>query len=373
MKVNAISFTGKIIDAHMHSGRWWRQSTLYDHTNDIDTFTKQPLSNGDTVERVVVSNLDCMTRIEHPGEAAKFLSNELDGNRRLLEIAKGNSKIIPLATCQPGYGNVENIKTVFNENPSQFAGLKFHSEQLAIQADSEVYNPYMEFATRKKLPCLFHSGQTYDSINGAATTVSKPEQIYNLSKRYPKIPVIMAHLGGNDEKNTMKAVDYLIKSAKSKDSMLYADISWVDCDNPEKPILRQVLKRLKNENALDRIMFGTDAPIGRFGFWGENYVKPIDAYTNNINDIKKMIKIQFGKEADDIIEKIFYKNANDIFIERNWLPNAYPMPAKNNKGKFGIIAGLVVLCLGLLGANISKNTQNKPQTDTNTVTTTAQQ
>ena len=366
MKISSISFTGRIIDAHMHSGRWWRQSTLYDHTNDIDTFTKQSLPNGDTVEKAVVSNLDCMVRVEHPGEPAKFLLNELDGNRRLLEIAKGNTKLIPLATCQPGYGNVENIKTLFKENPSAFAGLKFHSEQLAIPADAEVYTPYMEFAQREKLPCLFHSGQTYDSPAGVATFVSKPVQIYNMAKKYPDIPVIMAHLGGNDEKNTIAAVDYIIQSVKNNDSRLYADISWVDCDNPTKPTLLAVIKKLKSENALDRIMFGTDAPIGRFGFWGENYVKPIDAYTNNINDIKKMITDNFGEEADSIIDRIFYKNANDMFVERNWAKPVNVGKNKNKismKGKFGIIAGLVVVGLGILGLNSStnKNNQEKPQ------------
>ena len=376
MKISTISFTGRIIDAHVHSGNWWRQSTLYDHTNDIDTFTRQTLPNGDNVEKVVVSNLDCMVRVEHPGESAKFLMNELDGNRRLLEIAKGNPKIIPLATCQPGYGNIENIETLFRENPSKFAGLKFHSEQLAIPADSEVYNPYMEFAQKQKLPCLFHSGQTYDSAQGIATTVSKPEQIYRIARRYPDIPVIMAHLGGNSPGNAMAAVDCIIQSIKNNNSKLYADISWIDCDNPEKPILREVIKRLKSENALDRIMFGTDAPIGRFGFWGENYVKPIDAYTNNIKEIKNMITIHFGEEAEEIIDKIFYKNANDLFIERNWLPQIESSKSANNssfKGKLGIITGIIVACLGVFGLNKANKHLQPEKSQESIVVTTAQQ
>lgn len=362
-RINAISFKGHIIDAHMHSGKWWRYDNLYDHTPDIDTFIKQPLPNGDTVEKIVVSNLDCMVRVEPQGDSAKFLSDELTGNRKLLELAKDKPCIIPLATCQPGYGNSENIKLLLSENPNKFAGLKFHSEQLNIPADANVYNPYMEIAQKEKLPCLFHSGQTFDTPTGTATKVSKPEQIYAIAKRYPDVPVVIAHLGGNGEANTMAAVDCIINSIKNKDANLYADISWIDCDNPSKSTLLQVIRRLRNENALDRIMFGTDAPIGRFGFWGENYVEPLHAYTNNVNEIKEMIKKEFGNDAESITEQIFYKNANDLFVERNWLSKAVK---KTSKAKIGIIAGLLALVAGGIGvgavhqnnsANASQNAQ----------------
>jgi len=315
--INSISFKSHIIDAHVHSGRWYEQGKIYDYTSGIDTFTKQSLPNGDNIEKVVVSNLDCMVHTNKEDECIKFLSDELDGNRKLLELAKNNSEIIPLATCQPGYGSVENIKILLAENPKKFAGFKFHPEQLNIPADSELYNPYIELAQKEKMPCLFHSGLTYDSFLGPATKVSKPSQIYTLAKRYPDVPIIMAHLGGNEGDNTIAALDCIVKSIKNRDAKLYADISWVDCDNPNKPTLCKVIKQLIEENALDRILFGTDAPLGRFGLQGENNIQPIKAYTENINNIKAMIYREFGANADSIIEQIFYKNASNLYNNKN--------------------------------------------------------
>ena len=357
MKVYPISFTGQIIDAHVHSGNWWRNGNLIDHTGEIDTFTKQPLPNGDTVERVVVSNLDCMVRVNKDNEPIKFISDETEGNIKLVKLAENNPKIIPLATCQPGYGLAQNISKLLENYPDKFLGLKFHPEQLNIAADSEVYTPYMNIAKEHNLPCLFHSGQSLDTQYVPASKVSKPQQIYNLAKKFPEVPVIMAHMGGNEGNNTMAAVDCIINSIKNHDAKLYADISWVDCDNPQKPTLKEAIKRLKDNNALDRIMFGTDAPLARFGFEGEKNISPINSYTDNINHIKAMIKQEFGQEADNIIEKIFHKNAEDLFINKSWLPQK-PKPENISKSfsktKIAIIFAGVVSILAGLSILISK-------------------
>lgn len=363
MKLNNISFTGKIIDAHVHSGNWWRNGNLYDHTKDIDLFSKEPLPNGDTVEKVVVSNLDCMVRTNNTQEPIHFMSDEIEGNIKLAQLAKQNNKLLPLATCQPNFGTVDNIKKLFSDNPNVFYGLKFHPEQLNLPANSALCNPYMEFAQKNDLPCLFHSGQTFDSAQGVATKVSKPAQIYELAKRFPKVPVIMAHLGGNEGENTLFATKLIIESVTKNNSKLYADISWVDCDNPQKSTLSQVIKILKENNALDRIMFGTDAPLGRFGLLGENNTPPKEAYVNNINDIKKMIKRDFGKESEEIINKIFYENAQNLYLKKLWKNNnTHEKITKLFKSKTGLLVstGLVLLS-GITCFSLQKFQTNKSQ------------
>ena len=363
MKLNNISFTGKIIDAHVHSGNWWRNGNLYDHTKDIDLFSKEPLPNGDTVEKVVVSNLDCMVRTNNTQEPIHFMSDEIEGNIKLAQLAKQNNKLLPLATCQPNFGTVDNIKKLFSDNPNVFYGLKFHPEQLNLPANSALCNPYMEFAQKNDLPCLFHSGQTFDSAQGVATKVSKPAQIYELAKRFPKVPVIMAHLGGNEGENTLFATKLIIESVTKNNSKLYADISWVDCNNPQKSTLSQVIKILKENNALDRIMFGTDAPLGRFGLLGENNTPPKEAYVNNINNIKKMIKRDFGKESEEIINKIFYENAQNLYLKKLWKNNnTHEKITKFFKSKTGLLVstGLVLLS-GITCFSLQKFQTNKSQ------------
>ncbi len=352
-RVNSTYFTGNIIDSHMHVGNWVDNAQIYNYTNDIDVFIKQPLKNGDNVEKIIVSNLDCMQK-NLKSDKIEFLADELKGNEDLLKLAKDNKKIIPIAVCQPGYGSVQNIKTLYKRYPNKFYGLKFHPECLNISADSNLYNPYLEFAQKKKIPCLFHSGRTFECIypNGyleGSAKYSQPEMIYSLAKRYKNVPVIMAHMGGNDFKNSQIAVDKIINSIKNNDAKLYADISWVDCNNSAKPAIIDAIKRLKQEKGgIDRLLFGSDAPLGRFSSQGENGVSSYNAYSQNVEDIKVAIKKEFGSEADEIIEKIFYKNSEALFLTKN------TKISKSKVGKF-ILAGLSVIAFAVLTSLYLKN------------------
>lgn len=338
--INNINFYGKIIDSHVHIGNWSENGVQRDYTNDIDVFIKSTLDNGDTVEKVLVSNLDCMTRKD-----GGFYSDETVGNKRLLELAAKNPKIAPLATCQPGYGDVENIRKLIRENPDKFVGFKFHPEQLNIPVSDSRYQAYMEFAKEMNLPCLFHSARSLDVTYpdggiGKASVLSNPEQIYELAKRNKDVKVVMAHWGGDGEANIDITTRCIVDSIKKKDAKLYADISWVDCDNPQKPNIKRIIEQLKSENGLDRILFGTDAPLGRFGSKQE--------YEKTINDIKSMIRREFSSEAEDIIDKIFYSNAKKVFLSKQKPPQGKPTPPTeppkgNKKLKFLIAAGLLIL------------------------------
>lgn len=349
MRLNNITsyiFKGKIIDSHTHIGSWKKSDgSKYDTTSDLDVFIKSSLQNGDEIEKVIVSNLDCMVNKNSDNEKIEFLLDEVEGNKRILQYAKDNPKISILAVCQPQYGSVDNIKKLYSENPDSFIGLKFHPEQLKLSADNEAYKPYMEFAKEKKLPCLFHSGNTFDvkypdGGMSKASLYSKPEQIYNLAREYKDVPVIIAHWGGDGSQNYEKTTELIIKSVKNKDAMLYGDISWVDCNDRAKTNLKNIIKQLKKENALDRVIFGTDAPLGRFGEKLENGMSSKEAYTQMIDDIKNMIKKEFPEEAEGIIDKIFYQNSKKIFFNKET-----PITIQKPKNKTALY---VVVFLGIL-------------------------
>lgn len=319
---NLTAFKGRIIDSHAHVGKWGNA----DYSNsDLDIFIKSKLGNGDTIEKMIVSNLSC---IEPDG-----ILDELEGNRQMLEIASKNSKIAPLAVCQPNLtgGDASKIEKLLKENPNKFAGLKFHPKRMELAADNKAYEGYMALAQKYKLPCLFHSDMTFDRDWGNGNIsrrceYSRPEQIYTLAKKYKDVPVILGHMGGNDGNNTKAAVDLMVESIENNTAKLYADISWVNADTTEKPDLIEAIKRLKNTkkgDKTDRILFGTDAPIGRFGKHGENGLKPIESYQKVVTDVKNAIRKEFKEEADGLIEKIFYKNADDLFFAKKEVKTAY--------------------------------------------------
>lgn len=362
-QINSFNFYGKIIDSHVHVGKWSENGKQRDYTKDLDTFTKSPLGNGDTVERAIASNLDCMTYRDGV-DKIEFLSDEIVGNKRLLELADKNPVLAPLATCQPGYGNSDNIKKLIEENPNRFVGLKFHPEQLKIPANDSRYYEYMKMASQQNLPCLFHSARTFDVDYsgggiGKASEFSNPMQIYELARKYKDVPVIMAHWGGDGEANIDFTTKCIIDSIKRKDANLFADISWVDCNDPMKPNLKRIIEQLKADDALDRIFFGTDAPLGRFSEGGENGISPKQAYEDMVLNIKNMIRREFPQDADNIIDKIFYSNAARLFkleskaekeqkVEQP-KPKPPEPPAKDGKKNKWILFACVVLALGAAG------------------------
>lgn len=127
----------------------------------------------------------------------------------------------------------------------------------------------MQLAQKYKKPCLFHSEVITDTNgNIVRNGVSDPDLIYETARKFPQIPVILGHMGlGGKEANEV-AINTLISSIENGDARLYADLAWVDFDNPLKPTIVEIIKRLLNTSQGDkteRLLFGTDAPLGIFG------------------------------------------------------------------------------------------------------------
>ncbi len=355
MKINNISFKGNIIDSHAHIGKWYQKPDgVYDFgAKDLDCFIKQPLASGDTVQKMLVSNLDCLF------EGGKH-ADEQRGNSKILQICANNHKLSPLAVCQPSLtnGNADIIEKLLIDNQGKFVGLKFHPESLNLLADSPLHDTYMKLAEKYNLPCLFH----------CQDGLSSPEAIYKLAQRHSKVPVIMGHMGAGG--NHKRAIDILMQSIDNKNANLFADISWVDwgqngLSTTEQPHVIEVIEKLKNRNALDRLLFGSDAPVGCFGEELKEGLNPKQAYEKTVSDLKFVIKEKFGSDADEILDKIFFKNAEKLFFKTKSEINTIikeNIPHKSSSKKIWIISTI----FAVLGAGFYyfKNESTKKTTKT---------
>lgn len=327
MKITPIfpkfNFTGSIIDAHIHYGN----EEKYNIDKLLTFFNRE--YDGDKVEIGIISNLDCM----HGKNSTK---NEITGNEELLKaIEKHEEKFVPLAVCMPNNGNVSNIQKVFEKNQGKFKGLKFHPEGESLSASDKKYEPYLQFAQDNKLPCLFHCEIPWKQYSHGWDLIeqhkelSSPRKIYEAARKIPNTPVVMAHLGGGGKKVHQIALDTMLKSIEKGDAKLYADISWADCDDKNRDFLIKTIKTLKNTSKGDmtnRLMFGTDAPIGDYEKTQEyNHngdvvqISGKQYYEKQVREIKQAIKNNFEeKEANKLIEDIFYNNAKKLYIDKEW-------------------------------------------------------
>lgn len=306
------NFKGKIIDAHVHCGQW-----NFDKfpCEDVIKFFSRKFNNGkDYVDRVIISNLDCIKT----GKNNKPLKDEISGNLLLLNAAIKDKKFVPFVVCQPGHGSAENIEILLKEYPQLIKGLKFHPACLNLAANDIRYMPYMQLAEKYNKPCLFHSEVLFDETGHILkNSVSDPELIYETAQRFPKVPVILGHMGLGGDKAHEAGINTLIKSIDNNDAKLYADLAWVDWDNPAKPHIIDVIDKLQHSSKGDmteRLLFGTDAPLGVFG---EKALKQQGAYDANIRNIKSVIRENFGEDANRLISRIFYRNSKKLLDKQN--------------------------------------------------------
>ena len=97
--INAVPvFRGKIIDSHVHCGQWNFDSFLC--SDVMKNFSKKFNDGKDYVDRVIISNLDCIKNDRNN----KPLNDEISGNITLIKSALKNKKIVPFLVCQPGFG-----------------------------------------------------------------------------------------------------------------------------------------------------------------------------------------------------------------------------------------------------------------------------
>lgn len=301
------NFGGKIIDSHVHCGKW--TNDLFSTSDVLEFFNRRFNDGKDKVDRVIISNLDCIINTKNKTP----YQDELSGNLKLIKKCLNNDKFIPFVVCQPGYGTAENIELLLNKYPDLIRGLKFHPACLNLPANDIKYIPYMKLAEKYSKPCLFHSEVITDTNNNFIRSgVSDPELIYETARQFPKVPVILGHMGlGGGEAHDI-GIKTLMKSIDNGDAKLYADLAWVDWDNPAKPHIVDVIDKLLHSSQGDkteRLLFGTDAPLGVFG---EKALKQKDAYDNNIKNIKQAIKDNFGDDANKIISRIFYRNSKKL-------------------------------------------------------------
>lgn len=322
LKYSAIvSFSGKIIDSHAHIGYHDGQ---YLTKTDLDTFTKSKLPNKDTIEKFIVSDIDVL----------HGKKGEYTGNKKALNLLKNDEHFVMLASCNPIAGCIENILKLFIEFKDLFVGLKFHPEIQKIEPSNEKYKPYFDFASRKNLPCLFHTQVNLTSDGRLSEEINKfsdPRIIYDIAKKYPKLPFVMAHMGAGWNEAHDLATEVLEQSIRQGDANLYADISWVDIglegeNHTGKEHIIKAIKKLKGINEKNweygdqsfRLMFGSDAPLGRFK--PDEKPDAVKNYTNFVQDIKNAIKNDsvLSKDSKKIIKDLFYSNAKKLYLSHKF-------------------------------------------------------
>lgn len=198
---------------------------------------------------------------------------ELQGNIEAVKTAREHrAKLGVMLWCAPSEKtDIKAFKKLYTDNSDIIKGLKIHPDISGIRADSEAFYPYLSLAGKYSLPVLFHTQDT---------DFSKVSYVLNASELFPDVKMILGHMSlTSDNTEALEAV----KNHKN----IYADTAWVKSD---------IIERAKNSCAEDKIMFGTDSPIGGPDTYGDRKYYP-----------------EYYKKTGAAAEKVMYKNAVKLF------------------------------------------------------------
>jgi len=170
-------------------------------------------------------------------------------NEELLKgMRKYPSRLYGYVIVNPNYLDESLAEIEKYAKIENFVGVKLHPMWHATSPNSKPYRLIFEKCEELKLPVLVHS---FDP-DTQETNISAPEKLAQVAGKYT-IPIIMAHLGGNEKRG--------VQSAKHVEN-LYVDISGGRQDADQQYVWSpQRIELAVGELGPERVLFGTDLPL----------------------------------------------------------------------------------------------------------------
>ena len=164
-------------------------------------------------------------------------------NQKIIKLAKENKKIHGFYWVRKN--QVENdLKVLEKEIGGGLIGVKFHGSYESLPVSAEVYRPIMQMLNEKQAMLLVHCGRYKDGSLESNTSFLHGLEV---AKKFSRIKVVLAHMGGNDT----AIVKHAVAGATGFENV-YFDTSGTS--TPYR--IEYAVKALGKK----RILFGSDFP-----------------------------------------------------------------------------------------------------------------
>lgn len=165
------------------------------------------------------------------------------------------------------YDGDKAVETVIREaREHDFQGIKLHPLFNAFTANDAVVHPLMEVAQQMDLPVFIHSGHPPFSL---------PHSIIQLAEDFPKVRIVMVHMGHGNGIYIQAAIDL-----SKKHDNVYLETSGM----PMHTKIREAYNTVGSE----RVFWGSDAPFHHYRV--------------------EMLRTEVCGLPENALEKIFYRN-----------------------------------------------------------------
>lgn len=265
-----------IIDSHVHIG----DSLSFSLPEEDVLFSMKKYS----VDKIIVSNVES-SECDFDGKIIpkSVQIPQIKSLKKTVDFAKKNkNKVFAALWVKPltEFPDDEFIKLIEN-NLDVVKAIKFHPYHSALFFDDEKIIKFVDVAKQFHLPVITHTScNVFDNC----------DLVYKVSKMYPEVNFIMAHLGLMTD--NLHAIDLC-----SKQKNLYGDTAWVPFENACKFI---------EKCGSEKLFFGTDNPIDGKDTYSKNKKGETSIYVDYFNNKDDKLK-----SVD--YENLMYKNAERFF------------------------------------------------------------
>ena len=158
-------------------------------------------------------------------------------NDAVIETARSfPDRVVPFCTAFPNQSPEAAAAEIRRCLDLGCRGVKFHPWLQSFPANSAYLYPSLEICAQRSAPVLFHTG---------TPPYSQPFQVMEQARRFPGVPFIVGHFGKILSLDAIRSAELCPNIYLETSGAQVADIQFA-------------LERI----AADRILFGTDLPIG---------------------------------------------------------------------------------------------------------------
>lgn len=238
----------RVIDAHIH---------LSENRDDALVQFAQRNGLSYTLEELL------RTMKKHDVKQGLLLSPPLNKktclpNETIIRITKKSDGLLsPVITVEP---TAKEVKTAvkLSEANKEVKAFKVRLGYVNVRADSPVFGPLYDYAESKRLPVLFHTGDT--AFSTGDLLLSHPLTLDGLANKREELKIVLCHFG-NPWFDDVAELIY-------KHPNVYADTSGLitPSDYSEKYadwVAKKISEAVYFVGSTDKILFGTDYPVSR--------------------------------------------------------------------------------------------------------------
>jgi uncharacterized protein len=248
-KGNRMARVTSRVDTHLHLSRWWPDIRGTGYRADLDFSVKGLLREMDAAgigQGILIQVNDAPTVGEGLVEAREFVSQ-----------SKGRLRLVSTVDPTKGPEAVAEQIARWEETP-ELAGIKLFPGYHPFYPHDPRLDPVYEYATRRKLPVLIHTGDTMNPQG--LVKFARPVEVDEVAVRFRDVPFVLCHFG-NPWVDEAAEVVYKNRNVYADTSGLLAHPSHPLFDRMVELCRKRVLEGILMVGSADRILYGSDWPL----------------------------------------------------------------------------------------------------------------